>query len=94
MTRFLVTGSIKDAIEISHGLSTTIPYRVISIHSNGTFVIEESMAVHLASLSKMPLVRFHKEQQEDFIVLLKLTGNLTTAFYPLIEYIEDYLNNH
>lgn len=92
MTRFLVTGSIKDAIEISHGLSTTIPYRVISVNSDEVFLVEDS--VTFASQSHIPLVKFYPEQQEDFIALLKLTGNLTTAFYPLIEYIEDYLNNH
>lgn len=92
MTRFLVTGRLKDAIEINQGLSTTISYRVISVYPNETFLIEDS--VPFASQSSIPLVRFYPEQQEDFIALLKLTGDLSTAFYPLIEYIEDYLNNH
>ena len=92
MTRFLVTGKLKDAIENNQGLSTAISYRVISTHPNGIFLIEDS--VHLASQTSIPLVKFHPEQQEDFIALLKLTGDLSTAFYPLIEYIEDYLNNH
>lgn len=92
MTRFLVTGRLKDAIEINQGLSTSISYRVISVYPNETFLIEDS--VPFASQSSIPLVRFYPEQQEDFIALLKLTGDLSTAFYPLIEYIEDYLNNH
>lgn len=92
MTRFLVTGEIKDAIETSQGLSNVFSYRSISIQSDKTFRIEDSF--YYATHSSIPLVRFHKEQQEDFIVLLKLTGDISTAFYPLIEYIEDYLNNH
>ena len=92
MTRFLVTGRLKDAIEINQGLSTAINYRVISVYPNEVFLIEDS--VTFASKSSIPLVRFYPEQQEDFIALLKLTGDLSTAFYPLIEYIEDYLNNH
>lgn len=92
MTRFLVTGRLKDAIEINQGLSTVISYRVISIDRNGLFLIEDS--VTSASQSSIPLVRFFPEQQEEVIALLKLTGDLSTAFYPLIEYIEDYLNTH
>lgn len=92
MTRFIVTGRLKDAIEENQGLSTTISYRVISVYPNETFLIEDS--VPFASQTSIPLVRFYPEQQEDFIALLKLTGDLSTAFYPLIEYIEDYLNNH
>lgn len=92
MTRFLVTGRLKDAIEQNQGLSTVIHYRVISVHRNEVFLIEDS--VTSASQSSIPLVKFYPEQQEDFIALLKLTGDLSTAFYPLIEYIEDYLNNH
>ena len=92
MNRFLVTGRLKDAIEINQGLSTAMNYRVISVYPNETFLIEDS--VPFASQSSIPLVRFYPEQQEDFIALLKLTGDLSTAFYPLIEYIEDYLNNH
>lgn len=91
MNRFLVTGMLKDAIEKNQGLSTTISYRVISVHHNDVFLIEDS--VPFASQSSIPLVKFYPEQQEDFIALLKLTGDLSTAFYPLIEYIEDYLNN-
>lgn len=92
MTRFLVAGDLKDAIERNQGLSTVISYRVISVHRNEVFLIEDS--VPFASQSSIPLVRFSQEQQEDFIALLKLTGDLSTAFYPLIEYIEDYLNTH
>lgn len=92
MTRFLVAGDLKDAIERNQGLSTVISYRVISVHRNEIFLIEDS--VPFASQSSIPLVKFSKEQQEDFIALLKLTGDLSTAFYPLIEYIEDYLNTH
>ena len=92
MTRFLVTGMVKRAIEINQGLSTAINYRVISVHHAEIFLIEDS--VHFASLTSIPLVKFYPEQQEDFIALLKLTGDLSTAFYPLIEYIEDYLNTH
>lgn len=92
MTRFIVTGKVKDAIENNQGLSTTINYRVISVHRNEIFLIEDS--VPFASQTEIPLVKFYPEQQEDFIALLKLTGDLSTAFYPLIEYIEDYLNNH
>lgn len=92
MTRFLVTGKLKDAIETNQGLSTAVIYRVISVHHNELFLIEDS--VPFASQSTIPLVRFYSEQQEDFIALLKLTGDLSTAFYPLIEYIENYLNTH
>ena len=92
MTRFIVTGRLKDAIEENQGLSTTISYRVISVHPNEIFLIEDS--VPFASQTSIPLVKFYPEQQEDFIALLKLTGDLSTAFYPLIEYIEDYINNH
>lgn len=93
MTRFLVTGKLKDAIEENQGLSPVIKYRVISVHRNNeVFLIEDS--IHYASKSSIPLVRFYPEQQENFIAILKLTGDLSTAFYPLIEYIEDYLNNH
>lgn len=92
MTRFLVTGKLKDAIEENQGLSPVIKYRVISVHRNEIFLIEDS--VHYASQSPFTLVRFYPEQQEDFIALLKLTGDLSTAFYPLIEYIENYLNTH
>ena len=92
MTRFLVTGRLKNAIEDNQGLSTLINYRVISIYPNEVFLIEDS--VPFASQSTVPLVKFYPEQQEDFIALLKLTGDLSTAFYPLIEYIEDYLNTH
>lgn len=92
MTRFLVAGELKDAIERNQGLSTVISYRVISVHRNEVFLIEDS--VPFASQSSIPLVKFFPEQQEDFIALLKLTGDLSTAFYPLIEYIEDYLNTH
>ncbi|MBS7344262.1 MAG: hypothetical protein KIG60_01125 [Caryophanon sp.] len=92
MTRFIVTGKIKNAIEENQGLSTTISYRVISVYPNETFLIEDS--VPFASQTSIPLIKFYPEQQEDFIALLKLTGDLSTAFYPLIEYIEDYLNNH
>lgn len=92
MTRFIVTGRLKDAIEENQGLSTTISYRVISAHPNEIFLIEDS--VPFASQTSIPLVKFYPEQQEDFIALLKLTGDLSTAFYPLIEYIEDYINNH
>lgn len=90
MTRFLVTGTIKDAIEINEGLSTLFNYIVISVNSDEVFLVEDS--VNFVSLYDIPLVKFYPEQQEDFIVLLKLTGNLTTAFYPLVEYIEAYLN--
>lgn len=92
MTRFLVTGRLKDAIEENQGLSTIISYRAISIDRNGLFLIEDS--VTSASQSSITLVKFYPEQQENFIAILKLTGDLSTAFYPLIEYIEDYLNNH
>lgn len=92
MTRFLVTGKLKDAIEINQGLSTVISYRVISIYPNEIFLIEDS--VHFASQSSIPLVKFYPKQQEEFIALLRLTGDLSTAFYPLIEYIENYLNTH
>lgn len=92
MTRFLVTGRLKDAIENNQGLSTVINYRVISIHPNEVFLIEDS--VPFASQTTIPLVKFYPEQQEDFIVLLKLTGDLSTAFYPLIEYIEACINNN
>ena len=92
MTRFLVTGRLKDAIEKNQGLSTAISYRVISTHPNDVFLIEDS--VHLASQTTIPLVKFYPEQQEDFIALLKLTGDLSTAFYPLIEYIEACINNN
>lgn len=92
MTRFLVTGKLKDAIEENQGLSTVISYRVISVHRNEIFLIEDS--VHFASNSSFTLVRFSQEQQEDFIALLKLTGDLSTAFYPLIEYIEDFLSTN
>lgn len=92
MTRFLVTGKLKDAIETNQGLSTVYSYRTISVHPNEVFLIEDSVV--FASQSDIPLVKFYPEQQEDFIALLKLTGDLSTAFYPLIEYIEDYLNNH
>ena len=92
MTRFLVTGRLKDAIEENQGLSTIISYRAISIDRNGLFLIEDS--VTSASQSSITLVKFYPEQQENFIAILKLTGDLSTAFYPLIEYIEYYLNNH
>lgn len=92
MTRFLVAGKLKEAIEINEGLSTVTNFRAISVNSDEVFLVEDS--VTFASQSHIPLVKFYPEQQEDFIALLKLTGNLTTAFYPLIEYIEDYLNNH
>ena len=91
MTRFIVTGKLKDAIENNQGLSTTISYRVISIHPNEVFLIEDS--VPFGSQTTIPLVRFYPEQQEDFIALLKLTGDISTAFYPLIEYIESCINN-
>ena len=92
MTRFLVTGMVKRAIEMNQGLSTVISYRVISVHPHEIILIEDSDP--FASQSKIPLVKFHPEQQEDFITLLKLTGDLSTAFYPLIEYIEACINNH
>lgn len=92
MTRFLVTGRLKNAIEENQGLSTAINYRVISVHHAEIFLIEDS--VHFASKTSIPLVKFYPEQQEDFIALLKLTGDLSTAFYPLIEYIEARINNN
>lgn len=92
MTRFLVAGKLKDAIEINAGLSTVVNFRTISVNSDEVFLVEDS--VIFASQTDIPLVRFYPEQQENFIATLKLTGDLSTAFYPLIEYIEDYLNNH
>lgn len=92
MTRFIVTGKLKDALERNQGLSTVVNYRVISIHPNDVFLIEDS--VPFASQTTIPLVKFYPEQQENFIAILKLTGDLSTAFYPLIEYIEACINNH
>lgn len=92
MHRFIVTGDIKDELERNQGLSVILPYRVISMYDHGLFLIEHSL--HHCSTSPYPLVKFSSEQQKEFIAILKLTGDLSTAFYPLIEYIEDYINNH
>lgn len=85
MPTFIIAGRLKDGIEKHEKLSIVISYRAISFDCFDTFRIEDSIS--LAADSNHKLIRFYPDQIDLILATLHLTDDLSTAFYPHLEYI-------
>lgn len=85
MPTFIIAGRLKDGIEKHEKLSIVISYRAISFDYSDNFRVEESIT--LATSSKHKLIRFYPDQIDLILATLQLTDDISTAFYPHLEYI-------